>query len=77
MLLFARVCFRPQISILGSADFVVSEDTRRTGVLLKHFGISAKQMSHHEHNWAQKAPEIVDMAKWGPHTARCQLRVEG
>lgn len=63
MLLFARVCFRPQISILGSADFVVSEDTRRTGVLLKHFGISAKQMSHHEHNWAQKAPEIVEMAK--------------
>jgi hypothetical protein len=33
--------------------------------LLKHFGISAKQISHHEHNWQQKAPEIVEMARLG------------
>lgn len=38
------------LEILRSADTVLSEDTRRTGRLLKHYGISARQMSYHEHN---------------------------
>lgn len=37
-----------------NADFVCAEDTRNTGLLLKHFDISAKQISFHEHNAYEK-----------------------
>lgn len=38
------------IDTLREVDFVASEDTRRTGKLLKHHGIETPQMSFHEHN---------------------------
>lgn len=38
------------LEILRGVDTVLSEDTRRTGRLLKRYGISARQMSYHEHN---------------------------
>ena len=38
------------IETLRSVDFVASEDTRRTGQLLKHLDISRPQISFHEHN---------------------------
>ena len=30
------------IKVLGEADLIAAEDTRHSGVLLKHFGIEAK-----------------------------------
>lgn len=44
---------------LGAADVVACEDTRRTGKLLKHHGLSAKLVSYHEHNERQRAGELV------------------
>ena len=35
------------IRVLKEADVVLAEDTRTSGVLLKHFGISKPLLSHH------------------------------
>ncbi len=47
------------LASLRDADLVACEDTRRTGVLLERFGVSAKLISYHEHNEAQRARELV------------------
>jgi len=46
------------LETLRAADVIASEDTRKTGLLLKHFGISKPQMSLHEHN-EERAGERV------------------
>ena len=38
------------IRILKEVDLILAEDTRKTGILLKHFGIEKKMMAHHQHN---------------------------
>jgi 16S rRNA (cytidine1402-2'-O)-methyltransferase len=47
-------------AILAQADLVVCEDTRVTGRLLKHFGITAKLWAYHDHNAAAMRPKIVE-----------------
>ncbi len=44
---------------LASAALIAAEDTRHTGVLLKAFGISTPMISLHDHNEAQRAPELL------------------
>lgn len=41
--------------VLGSVDLVLAEDTRTTGMLLKHYGISARLCAHHKFNEHQTA----------------------
>lgn len=53
------------VEMLKNADFVCAEDTRNTGLLLKHFDISAKQISFHEHNAYEKIPELIALIKEG------------
>ncbi|MCF8229255.1 MAG: 16S rRNA (cytidine(1402)-2'-O)-methyltransferase [Bacteroidales bacterium] len=38
------------VQVLKDVDFVLAEDTRNSGKLLKHFGISTPMFSHHQHN---------------------------
>lgn len=38
------------VRILKEADLVLAEDTRTSGILLKHFGITNRLMSHHKFN---------------------------
>ena len=38
------------LEVLKSADLILAEDTRKTGILLKHFEISARLKSHHKFN---------------------------
>ena len=38
------------LDTLREVDLVASEDTRKTGLLLKHFNISKPQISFHEYN---------------------------
>ena len=38
------------LETLRGVDLVASEDTRKTGLLLKHFDIRKPQMAFHEHN---------------------------
>ena len=47
------------LEILRGVDTVLSEDTRRTGRLLKRYGISARQMSYHEHNEQRAVPRAL------------------
>ena len=49
------------IETLRSVDYVASEDTRRTGQLLKHLDISRPQISFHEHNKRRAGPRILDL----------------
>ena len=43
------------LRVLREADLVLAEDTRTTGLLLKHYDISAKLCSHHKFNEHQTA----------------------
>jgi 16S rRNA (cytidine1402-2'-O)-methyltransferase len=47
------------LSTLKSVGLVAAEDTRRTGLLLRHFGIATPTTSLHEHNEAEKFPALL------------------
>jgi 16S rRNA (cytidine1402-2'-O)-methyltransferase len=47
------------LAALREADVVACEDTRRTGTLLKGYGVNAKLVSYHEHNEQGRAAELV------------------
>ncbi len=47
--------------ILKTCDIILAEDTRKAGILLKHYDISKKLYSHHSFNEHQAIPEII---KW-------------
>ncbi|MFW5947530.1 MAG: 16S rRNA (cytidine(1402)-2'-O)-methyltransferase [Gemmatimonadota bacterium] len=47
------------IEVLGSVARVLAEDTRRTGVLCRHYGIGTPLVSAHEHNEAARARQVV------------------
>ncbi len=53
------------VEILKEADLIASEDTRNTQKLLSHFDIETKQISFHEHNTAQRIPELIAKLKQG------------
>src|SRR5262245_44317541 len=48
------------LEILKSANLIAAEDTRHSGMLLKHFGIKKPFISYHEHNEAKRTPELVE-----------------
>ncbi|MEN9229371.1 MAG: 16S rRNA (cytidine(1402)-2'-O)-methyltransferase [Thermostichus sp. DG02_5_bins_236] len=47
------------LRILQEVDWVAAEDTRHSGQLLKHFQIAARLISYHQHNAAQRIPELL------------------
>lgn len=47
------------VEVLGSVARVLAEDTRRTAVLLRHYGIATPLLSTHAHNEAERAAQIV------------------
>ena len=53
------------IRILKEADLVLAEDTRTSGILLKHFGISNHLMSHHKFNEHATTAGIVERLRGG------------
>lgn len=55
--------------VLQTVSLIAAEDTRHTGVLLKHFGIQTPQMSLHDHNEQQRAGEIVERLQAGASVA--------
>lgn len=56
---------RRALAVLESVDCICCEDTRNTGMLLSHYGIRKPLLSLHEHNEAQRAPEIASRALAG------------
>ena len=57
------------LDVLREVDIIASEDTRKTGVLLKHFGIKQPQLSFHEHNEHQAGSRIIGLLKQGKSVA--------
>ena len=57
------------LETLRDADAVLAEDTRRSGKLLAHHGISARFLSYHDHNKERVTPGLVDRLKAGQHLA--------
>ncbi|MBV8857149.1 MAG: 16S rRNA (cytidine(1402)-2'-O)-methyltransferase [Acidobacteria bacterium] len=56
---------RRALRVLGEADVVACEDTRRTRQLLEHFGIRARTLSYHEHNERERALELAQLIEEG------------
>ncbi len=57
------------LETLRQVDVVASEDTRKTGRLLKHFEISKPQISFHEHNEERAGQKIVRLLAEGQSVA--------
>jgi 16S rRNA (cytidine1402-2'-O)-methyltransferase len=57
------------LSTLREVDVIASEDTRKTGLLLKHFSISKPQIAFHEHNEQRAGQQIEDLLKQGKSVA--------
>lgn len=53
------------INVMKDADLILSEDTRNTGFLLKHLGISKPLLSHHAFNEHQTVGKVVERLKKG------------
>ena len=47
------------LRILGDVELIAAEDTRKTGVLLKHFSIDRPMVSFHSHNESRKVGPLV------------------
>ena len=54
---------------LKTCDLIAAEDTRHTGILLKHFQIGTPQLSLHEHNESARAAEIIARLREGKSIA--------
>ena len=50
---------RRALEVLGQVDWVAAEDTRHSQTLLNHLGIKARLISCHDHNEAERSPELV------------------
>ena len=57
------------IKVLKEADIILAEDTRKSGILLKHFGIETKMISYHQHNEHQLTNQLVQRMKQGEKMA--------
>lgn len=57
------------IRILKEADLILAEDTRTSGILLKHFDINTRMMSHHKFNEHQTVETITERLKSGEKIA--------
>src|SRR5258707_1377911 len=57
------------LTTLREVDYVASEDTRKTGLLLKHFEISRPQIAFFEHNEQQAGQRIEDLLVQGKSVA--------
>jgi 16S rRNA (cytidine1402-2'-O)-methyltransferase len=58
------------VEVLQAADVLLAEDTRRTRVLLDHYGVEANTLrSYHEHNEATRAEEMREVLAAGRSVA--------
>jgi 16S rRNA (cytidine1402-2'-O)-methyltransferase len=57
------------LEVLKSVDLVAAEDTRHSGLLMKHFGIKKPFISYHEHNEAKRTAEFVERLAGGENIA--------
>jgi len=57
------------LDTLRTADIVACEDTRHSGMLLKHHNIRARLISLNEHNEALRIPQLIEHIRQGGSVA--------
>jgi 16S rRNA (cytidine1402-2'-O)-methyltransferase len=57
------------LEVLRLVDMIASEDTRKTGILLRHYGIAKPQMSFQEHNEDRAGERIMALLAAGKSVA--------
>ncbi len=57
------------LRILKEVDLIAAEDTRHSGILLKHFEISKPLTSYHSHSNDRKVQQIVEQLQAGKNVA--------
>jgi 16S rRNA (cytidine1402-2'-O)-methyltransferase len=57
------------LRVLRECDVVAAEDTRHSGQLLKHFGISKPLLSYFQFNEAKRSEEIIERLRRGEKVA--------
>ena len=53
------------LNVLKECDVILAEDTRTSGVLMKHFGIETHMQSYHKFNEHKTTARMVDRMKAG------------
>ena len=57
------------LRVLRECDVVAAEDTRRSGQLLRHFGLSKPMLSYFQFNEARRSEEILERLRRGEKIA--------
>ena len=57
------------LEVLKEVDVIASEDTRKTGFLLKHFEIQKPQISFHAYNEQKTVARLIDLLESGKNVA--------
>ena len=57
------------LETLKSVDLIAAEDTRHSGILLKHHGITKPMVSFHQHNEAKRTAELTERLNSGEKIA--------
>jgi 16S rRNA (cytidine1402-2'-O)-methyltransferase len=57
------------LEVLKNVDLVAAEDTRHSGMLLKHFEFKKPFISFHEHNEAMRTAQLVERIAAGENVA--------
>jgi 16S rRNA (cytidine1402-2'-O)-methyltransferase len=57
------------LEILKDVDLIAAEDTRHSGILLKHYQINKPLISYHEHNEAMRTAQLVERLAAGEKIA--------
>lgn len=55
--------------VLSEVHYIACEDTRTSGVLLKHYDIHTPTLSYHSHSGKAKLDKILDMLENGKDVA--------
>jgi 16S rRNA (cytidine1402-2'-O)-methyltransferase len=57
------------LEILKDVDLIAAEDTRHSGILLRHYQIHKPLISYHEHNEAMRTAQLVERLAAGEKIA--------
>src|SRR4030081_2122307 len=57
------------LEVLRGVDLVAAEDTRHSGILLKHYKIDKPFVSYHEHNEATRTAQLIERIAAGENVA--------
>lgn len=60
---------RRAVDILSEVDFILAEDTRTSGNLMKHLDISKPMMAYHQHNEHKVLQKVIERLKAGETAA--------